>query len=295
MATKKLSRHVIPGSDRQPVSGARVIGPTRPDERMEVTLVVREMPAPKASTGATTPRAVQADAVPAQRQYLTREQYAARHGAAPADLATVAAFAAAHGLQVVASDAGRRSVVLAGTSAAMSAAFDVALNQYEHNGGTYRGRVGSVSVPASLADVVVGVFGLDNRPQADPHHQFYRPLVRSLTPHATASFTPPALAKLYNFPTGLDGSGQCIGIIELGGGWRPADLKTYFSGRSAWRRPGVKTISRRPCGRNRPTSGPDSADGEVMLDIEVAGAVAPKALDRGLLRAQQQPGLHRCR
>ena len=40
--------------------------------------------------------------------------------------------------------------------------------------------------------------------------------------------TPTALASLYDFPDGA-GTGQCIAIIELGGGYRAADLTKYFS------------------------------------------------------------------
>jgi len=98
-----------------------------------------------------------------------------------------------------------------------------------------------------------------------------------IQPHAGArdSFTPPDLAKLYNFPTGLDGSGQCIGIIELGGGSRSADIKAYFQ-KLGLPVPQVKTVSV-DGGANDPSTA-DSADGEVMLDIEVAAAIAPKAL-----------------
>jgi kumamolisin len=262
------SRHIIPGSQKNALPGAKALGLTQPDERIEVTLRVR----PKA--GAAASREVHGDAALQVRQYLTREQYAASHGADPADLAKVAAFASAHGLQVVQSDAGRRSVVLSGPCSAMSTAFDVQLHQYENGQGSYRGREGEISVPADLGAVVEGVFGLDNRPQADPHFQVWTP-ERAAVAHAASAFTPPALAKVYGFPTGLDGSGQCIGIIELGGGYRPADLSAYFTslGLAA---PKVKSISV-DHGRNSPSTA-NGADGEVMLDIEVAGAIAPKAL-----------------
>jgi kumamolisin len=89
-----------------------------------------------------------------------------------------------------------------------------------------------------------------------------------------ASFTPTQLAQLYDFPADSDGSGQCIALIELGGGYRKADLKAYFE-KLGLPVPKVLTV-RVDGGRNAP-SGPDGADGEVMLDIEVAAAVAPKA------------------
>ena len=271
MATRP-NRHIIPGSERAAVPGAKSVAAATPDERFEVTVRLRSMSPTRGSDDAG---ATHDDAPPAQRQYQSREQYAARHGADPQDIAKIAAFATAHQLVVVESNAARRSVVLSGTAATLGAAFGVTLQQFEHDGGTYRGRTGSISVPADLAGVVEGVFGLDDRPQASPHFQRRDPEGEVVSRAASASFTPPQLASLYRFPTGLDGRGQCIGIIELGGGFRPVDIKAYFTGLGL-PVPSVKAI-RVDGGRNHPTNA-NSADGEVMLDIEVAAAIAPKAL-----------------
>src|SRR5207253_1329376 len=78
-----------------------------------------------------------------------------------------------------------------------------------------------------------------------------------------------------DFPKGLDGSGQKIAIIELGGGYKTADLKTYFS-RLGIKLPKVTAVSVDGA-KNAPTGQADGPDGEVMLDIEVAGAAAPGA------------------
>ena len=269
--TSKIARHIIPGSERSALSGAKPVAPASPDERIEVTVRLRSMvPIEANDVGGT-----HADTPPAQRRYLSRDQYASRHGADPRDIAKVTAFAAAHQLVVVEANAARRSLVLSGTSASLGAAFGVTLQQYEHDGGTYRGRTGPVSVPADLAGIVEGVFGLDDRPQASPHFQYLN-LDANFAPRAAfTSFTPPQLASLYQFPSGLDGRGQCIGLIELGGGFKPADISSYFT-RLGLPVPSVKAI---PVdgGRNQPTSA-NSADGEVMLDIEVAAAIAPRAV-----------------
>ena len=148
----------------------------------------------------------------------------AEHGADPADVKKVEDFAAQNHLAVVESSAGRRSVKLAGTVATFSQAFNVKLQRWEHPGGTYRGREGPIQVPSALGQIVVGVFGLDDRPFAKPH---LRRLRRSGNSSANTSYSPPQVAQFYNFPTGVDGTGQVIGIIELGGGYRPADLQTY--------------------------------------------------------------------
>jgi kumamolisin len=63
-----------------------------------------------------------------------------------------------------------------------------------------------------------------------------------------------------------------VAIIELGGGFRPQDLETYFS-RLGVATPTVTAVSV-DHGANQPTGDPNGPDGEVMLDIEVVGAVA---------------------
>lgn len=270
MATQ--SPHVpVSGSERAPLPNAHVVGPIAPTERLEVTIRVR----PRVSLQAIATSAAMAARPPRERRYLSREEYAAAHGADPQDLAAIEAFARQHGLAVVESSSARRSVVLSGTAATLSAAFDVVLEQYEHPGGSYRGRTGSVHVPAELAPIVEGVFGLDDRPQFKPHFQV-RQAGGVAQPHANGmSFTPPQLARLYNFPTGLDGQGQCIAIIELGGGYRTADIRAYFTALGL-PIPKVKAVLVDHA-HNHPTT-PQGADGEVMLDIEVAAAIAPKAL-----------------
>jgi kumamolisin len=84
--------------------------------------------------------------------------------------------------------------------------------------------------------------------------------------------TAPQVASLYNFPAGTDGTGQTIAIIELGGGYTQSDLDMYFSGL------GLATPSVTAVGVDGGSNSPGQpADGEVELDIQVAGAVAPKA------------------
>src|SRR5205814_9830761 len=108
----------------------------------------------------------------------------------------------------------------------------------------------------------------------------------------TVVYTPPQVAALYAYPTGLDGSGQRIALIELGGGYKPADLTAYFKALGVTK-PKVTAVSVDGA-KNAPTGDPNSADGEVLLDIEVVGAIAPGAeilvyfapnTDRGFLDA----------
>jgi hypothetical protein len=82
----------------------------------------------------------------------------------------------------------------------------------------------------------------------------------------------PEIARIYNFPTQFDGSGQTVGVLEFGGGYRPTELAAYFS---AARLPMPQVIDVSVGGAtNKPG---DAADGQVTLDIEIIGAIAPKA------------------
>jgi kumamolisin len=267
-----MATHPLRGSERQPLPGAQSAGKVDPAERLEVTILVRHR------AGADLKeRASELMKGNLRGSHISREEFARRHSADPEDLAAVKTFADAHGLAVVQQDAARRTVILSGTAAQFNTAFGVDLQQFEHEGGSYRGRTGPVHLPDELQEVVEAVLGLDNRPVARPHFRARHPQ-GNVNWHAAAaaatSFSPPQLAQLYNFPTG-DGKGECIGIIELGGGYRHADIRSYFS--SLNHRPPKITSVSVDHGRNHPTGDPNGPDGEVMLDIEVAGAVAPGA------------------
>jgi kumamolisin len=73
-------------------------------------------------------------------------------------------------------------------------------------------------------------------------------------------------------PAGTDGAGQTLAIIELGGGFGQGDLDTYFSGLGI-ATPTVTTVGV-DSAVNTAGQDPHGADGEVLLDIEVAGAIA---------------------
>ncbi|HET6414616.1 MAG TPA: S53 family peptidase [Anaeromyxobacter sp.] len=261
-----MARYSLRGSERTAAPGAVASGRADPGERLEVTVILR-----RRGASALAARVRQLASGDRSREPMSREEFARQHGAAPADLARVKRFARAHGLVVVEEDAPRRTVILSGTVSTMEEAFGVKLEVYEHGQGSYRGRVGPVRLPAELKGVVEAVLGLDNRPQALPH---FRWRARGEAASAASSFSPTELASLYRFPAG-DGRGECIAIVELGGGYRPADLAAYFA-KLQIAAPGVTAVSV-DHGKNQPTGDPNGPDAEVMLDIEVAGALAPGA------------------
>jgi kumamolisin len=255
----------IPGSQKGPLPGAKAIASAPADERLEVTVRLRpRTPLPDARTML----ALSATPIPT----MNHDDYEKKYGSLEADIALIRKFAKAHNLTVVRESAARRSVMLSGTVADFNKAFQVNLKTYQYAAGTYRGRTGSIRIPASLSKVVEGVFGLDNRPVAKRHGTLRREAATAAD--GAVPFTSDQLAKIYGFPDGVDGTGQAIGLIELGGGYRPQDIATYFQGLGI---PAPTVIPVSVDGAANSPSTANSADGEVVLDIEVVGAAAPGA------------------
>jgi kumamolisin len=266
---------LLPGSTRRPLASAQAVGALDPETPIDVTVVLRrrtELPA------GGTPQ-------------LSPAEFADTYGADPADVTAVRESLAAEGLEVTGVDVASRRVQVRGSTAALQRVFGTELAQVESHDPvqgravTHRQRSGELAVPASLTDVVVAVLGLDDRPQARTR---FRPAATVDT-----SFTPLELGRVYRFPAGTDGSGQTLAILELGGGYTQDDLDTYWAAIGLSDPPTVTAVGVDGAG-NAPEGNPNGADGEVLLDIEVAGALAPGAdvvvyfapnTDRGFLDA----------
>lgn len=271
-----MTRYPVTGSSGPAPTDAQCVGACDPAERFEVVVILRRREADAFHD--LVDRLAAGD--PAA-QPLSRDEYERRFGAADDDIARVKQFADAHGLTVVHTDPAARRVVLSGTVAEYNGAFGVDLQRYEHQVGkvTHRFRrpLGPVHLSDDIHEIVTAVLGLDDRAKARPHFRLgptFRPPIRAALA-ATASFTPLQLAQLYDFPAG-DGKGQCIALIEMGGGYQEGDLSTYFSSLGV-PAPTVEAVSVDGA-TNAPTGDPNGPDGEVTLDIEIAGALAPAAL-----------------
>ncbi|HEX4010612.1 MAG TPA: S53 family peptidase [Solirubrobacteraceae bacterium] len=254
----------VAGSERALESGHTRVGDADLDAPVDLTVYVR----PRAQADWVDD---EAQRPPAERRRLDRDAWAAAHGAAQQDIDAVTAFAAQAGLTVTGADPARRAVMLHGPLRAAVDAFGATMEgEYRAPGAerTYRARSGELTVPSELGDVVAGVFGIDDRPQVQPRIQRRR---RQAAP-AEGGFTPPQVAQAYAFPTAATGQGETVGILELGGGYTTSDLATYFQGLGQ-AAPPVTAVS--VDGATNSPGTDTNADGEVMLDIEVVGSVAP--------------------
>jgi len=262
----------LPGSRRTLLPNSRIAGPVNRSETISFTVRVRS----KGDLRELEQLVETESHKPvSKRKYMTHAQFTTRYGSRQEDLAAVESYAAQHNLLVAHRSSAERSVRLVGALGDVLRAFPANLHQYHHAFGTYRGRSGEIEMPDSLAGIVTGIFGLDTRPLRRTR---MRRRVSANGPGGDNGVAATTFAQRYNFPTtfggkALDGTGKNIGIIELGGGYDVSDLSIYFS-EVGVPMPNVVCV---PVGAgNNP--GPDPvSDGEVMLDIEVAGTVAPKA------------------
>ena len=212
-----------------------------------------------------------------------RDAFEQLHGARADDVAGVRTFAQDYGLHVDRISATERTVALSGSATQMQAAFDADLAQFRSADETYRGRIGEISLPQSIASAVTSVTGLDDRTASESHR-----IVAPATA-APTGYTPLDVAKAYHFPTG-DGTGEHIGVISLGGRYDDRVQAEYQKALGVAHVP--FNVVRVDGGADQPSdAGPT---GENMLDAEMIGALVPNAdktmyiapnTDRGFLDA----------
>jgi len=248
-------RIILPGSERPKLPSTAAAKTTPPKSRLTVSVILKRKRPLKITRRPTR---------------VSRADYKKLYAADPKSMQLVRNFAREFNLKVEPDPTAvtRRTMQLTGSVADMQKAFGVTLQQTSIDGTEYHTREGAIHLPKSLDGAVEAVLGLDNRPQARPHFRIRRPRA------ASSGYTPPQVAQAYQFPATASGAGQTIGIIELGGGYRQADLTAYFKslGLAA---PAITAVLVDD-GTNSPTTA-SGADAEVMLDIEVAASVASGA------------------
>lgn len=258
-------KHVsVPGSRRTAKGDAKRVRDLGPRSRVEVTVDLRhpELPEPRAGQSA-----------------LSLDELASRYGAARHDADEVAKILRQYGLTTTEVSLATHSMRVAGTAAAMERAFRPHLGIYESaSEGVFRGREDDYAVPASLAGIITGIHGFDQR-------RVGKRAAATKAGSALEPFGPADVERRYNFPKG-DGSGQQIAIAEFGGGFSADDLAAYC-GRFRRATPPVTVV---PVGLDPLTPEqiaalPDAAARqlqsgyavEVNLDVQIAAGLCPGA------------------
>ena len=348
------------------------VGSVPSNQVYKVTILLRRRPG---APSFPDPQKIGCQAI-ADRKYLTIEELEEHYGASKKDADEIAKFAQRFGLHVDEVDLGRRIMKLSGTAVQFAEAFRTQLQFFSLSGTVYRGYAGSLQVPEYLAESIISIIGLDERPVTITRHLPARGTARQLATvgaetaartaihlravlpahnkalnqalrghpsvkefiaahkrlvkelkgvvpsdvarayteeiaepakcatdasdeiinehlnrvnaeaaeaarqHALAAIeqagikTAPQIADLYDFPDDTDGSGECIGIIELGGGYYRADLDAYLDFLDL---PEVDIHDVEVSGGRNIPGMIEPYDAEVALDIQVIAGAAPGA------------------
>jgi kumamolisin len=223
-----------------------------------------------------------ADAVMAGTQYiLDHDAFVYQFGSVEDEVNLVKEWATANGLTVTEAESGTATVKAQGTAGRMNQLFGIVLETVTDDTRTYITHSGDIIIPSEINDVVLAVLGLDNSITISSHAHIDTSYVdenSNIDPNVISSPTPVDLAQAYQFPriagnNVVQGSGTCVGIVELGGGWTTQNLTSTF-GRIGLPNPTVVDVSV-DGGVNTPDD--TTFSGEVMLDIYCVGAAAPSA------------------
>lgn len=161
-----------------------------------------------------------------------------------------------------------------GSTRNINKALQINLQKYTDFGHIYHASKQPISILKSWNNKLVNILGLNTDKIAFPYCKIAQ-RNKDIESKAIVPFTPPELALLYNFPTNLNGLGQKIGIIELGGGYILSDITTYLSMLNITDTPNITAVS--VDGAVNDPNDPSGASVEVVLDIEVIVAIVPKA------------------
>lgn len=280
------SRVVLSGNRHPLAKAANDRGAARPDLPMKRMILVLKR-------DAATEKALQQFIAeqhdrlsPNYRSWLTPEQFATRFGSAESDRQQIAAWLGSHGFNVDRVSRGGMSLEFSGTADQVENAFGTPVHIYEVRGKTYYANASDPQIPAALASTVAGVNTLHSFEKPSPlrvlgtanrvgNTSLWQPNFSEGTPGQTFHFLAPGdFAKIYNatplYQT-IDGTGQAIAIV----GRSNINISDVELFRIAFGLPS-----------NNPeiiVNGPDPGnlfnddETESDLDVEWAGAVAPKA------------------
>lgn len=259
-------------------------GRVDPAMPMRVTMTFKMTPSEQADLDALL-AAQQDRGSPDYHRWLTPEQYGSRFGLSQSDINKVTAWLENAGFQVESVPASQNMITFRGTAQQAESALHTEMRRYVVKGERHFANAGEPSVPAALADVVLGFQGLNNFQ--------LKPRMLRVSPRFTSSIsgnhfvTPPDFATIYDvaplYKNGLTGTGQKIVVVGQSD-VKLSDIQAFRSNS------GLPANDPQPINKTNsslvglvvpgdadPGLRPGSDLDEANLDVEWAGAIAYNA------------------
>jgi subtilase family serine protease len=217
---------------------------------------------------------------PNYRRFLSVQQFTEQFGPTVVDYQRVIGFAQSHGLKVTRTYSNRLIVDVTGPAANVEQAFQVSMQLFHHpteNRTFYAPNV-EPSIEAGLPILSVDGLSTFNLPHSMLKHAQRNAGVHSNTTGSGSGgqFLGSDMRAAYGGGTTLDGTGQVVGLIELGP-YRLPDVLSYFSSLGQpLNVPIVNVVLSADgiCSNTEPPPGPCD-DGEEVIDIQQAISMAP--------------------
>ena len=215
-------------------------------------------------------------ASPTYRSYLTPDQFTARFGASAADYQKVVDFLRSSGLTVTATTPNRMIVDVTASVSDFERVFQFKMRTYQHPSEPRQFHAPDVEPSVPLNIPILDIIGLDDyMPPRRMDAKAERPeaVHSDITGSGpSGSFQPKDLRAAYVPGVTLTGTGQSIGLFEIGP-YDPNDIAIYEQATGLSNISIVNVLLDGVNGAYAPFYG----DGEIALDIEMAMALAPGA------------------
>jgi len=220
-------------------------------------------------------------ASPNYHQYLTPEQFTEQFGPTEQDYQKVIAFAKRNGLTVTGTSANRVLLDVSGSVADIEKAFQVTMLTYRHPTENREFYAPDTEPTVDAALSVVDIQGLSDfsRPHPKLHRMDAAVLANARpqngsAPDGTGSYFGNDFRNAYVPDTTLTGAGQMVGLVEFDG-FYSSDIAAYATAAGNGRANIVIQTVLLDGYNGVPTTGANSGNDEVSLDIEMAMSMAP--------------------
>jgi hypothetical protein len=214
------------------------------------------------------------------RHFLTVDEVAARFGPTEQDYEVVRNFAQTNGLTITATYKNHLVLDVTGPAAAVQKAFHVTLRTYRHPREARNFFAPDTEPEVAVTLPIVDIQGLSDYSRPRPRlHRMNALGTAAVTkngsaPDGTGSYFGDDFRNAYAPDTTLTGAGQAAGLFEADG-FYSNDIAAYATAAGNGRTNiAIQTVLLDGF-NGSPTTGADSGNAEVSLDIEMAMAMAP--------------------
>ncbi len=291
---------VAQGSAAAPLTSGLPLGATPADTRVDVAIILRARNLQELKTRVTGGWT---------GSYLTTQQFASRYGQTPAVITSIVAYLKRFGIHVTKTYSDNLDITASGKASQFNAAFGINLQNFLVKAppavksgraklSTVHGSKQDPRVPANIGSSILAILGLTNYSSAQSHAVPSR--AKRINPLASSDaglpsgvgLGPSDFVNRYGLSAlekqGARGQGTTVGIVTLAA-MDPTVALEFWNKYLGLNEPASR-LTLIPVDGGAPGPDPAAGTSETDLDVEQAGAIAPKAKIRLYEAPNSDPG-----